>query len=99
MRWQLPERILQSEDARCVMVIYILRFIYFCFIYLFFDQSKFYIQHGNYIPMTFICNPSMFCANMFLTPAYVGCFAVHQLRHVLGCKLQDMLTNIAKYST
>ncbi len=60
---QLPERILQSEDASCViMVIYILRFI--CFIYLL--TSKFFIQHGNYILMTFICDLSMFCADMFL---------------------------------
>ncbi len=51
---QLPERILQSEDASCViMVIYLL-------------TSKFFIQHGKYIPMTFICNLSMFCADMFL---------------------------------
>ncbi len=28
---QLPEQIPQSEDARCVMVIYILRFIYFIY--------------------------------------------------------------------
>ncbi len=62
---QLPEWILQSEDASCViMVIYILRFIYL--FYLFIDKQVF-IQHGNYIPMTFICNPSMFCADMFLT--------------------------------
>ncbi len=62
---QLPERILQSEDASCVIkVIYILRFIFVLFIYLL--TSKFFIQHGNYIPMTFICNLSMFCADMFL---------------------------------
>ncbi len=61
---QLPERILQSEDASCViMVIYILRFIYLFYLL----TSKFFIQHGNYIPMTFVCNLSMFCADMFLT--------------------------------
>ncbi len=54
---QLPDRILQSEDASCViMVIYILRFIRFIYLL----TSKFFIQHGNYIPMTFICNLSMF---------------------------------------
>ncbi len=29
---QLPEQIPQSEDARCVMVIYILRFTYFIYL-------------------------------------------------------------------